>query len=131
MFRRIQFLTPYLLVIMLATGCSPSKSINLTAADTGKQVNIKVGEQFIITLEGNPSTGNSWEAKDLDTSIIEQVGDTVFQSSNPDLVGSGGTLTMTFEGLKTGTSTLTLVYHRPWETGVDPIDTFEITVTIK
>jgi inhibitor of cysteine peptidase len=82
-------------------------------------------------LEGNPSTGYSWETKDLDSSMFEQVGDTVYQSSDPGLVGSGGTFTMTFKVLKAGTSILTLVYRRPWETGVDPADTFEISVTAK
>jgi predicted secreted protein len=55
----------------------------------------------------------------------------VFKSSNPELVGSGGTITLTFKVLKTGTGTLNLVYHRPWETGVEPINTYTTTITVK
>jgi inhibitor of cysteine peptidase len=131
MFRKFQPLALLLLFSMFASACNPSKSISLTAADAGKQVSIKVDEQVVITLDGNPSTGYTWESKDLDTALFEQVGDTVFQSSNPGLVGSGGTLTLTFRALKSGTSPLLLVYHRPWEVGIDPIATFEITVTVK
>ena len=131
MLRKIQPLILFLLVITMITACSPAKNVVLTASDNGKQVNFKVGEQIVITLNGNPSTGYSWEAKDLVTAIFEQVGDPVFQSSNPALVGSGGTLTLTFKTLKVGTSPLTLIYHRPWETGVEPIDTFSISVTVK
>lgn len=131
MLRKILSLVTLAVVLILVTACSSSKQANLTAADKGSQVEVKVGEQIVITLDGNPSTGYTWEAKDLDTTMFEQVGDPVFSSSNPGLVGSGGTLALTFKALKAGTVTLTLVYHRPWETGADPIDTFAVTVTVK
>lgn len=115
----------------MVSSCSSNDQVSLLAADNGSQVNIKVGGLIVITLDGNPSTGYSWEAKDLDTSSFEQIGDPVFNSSNPGLVGSGGTLTLTFKTLITGTSTLTLVYHRPWEKTIDPLDIFEVTVNAK
>jgi inhibitor of cysteine peptidase len=128
-----KILSPVLLalVLVIATACSPAKPINLTAADKGSQVKVKVGEQIVITLDSNPSTGFTWEAKDLDTTLFEQVGDPTFNSSNPGLVGSVGTLTVTFKAVKAGTASLLLVYHRPWETGVDPVDTFTVSVTVK
>jgi inhibitor of cysteine peptidase len=131
MSRKTLSLVALAIVLILATACAPSKQVTLTAADKGSQVEVKVGGQIVITLDGNPSTGFSWEAQDLDATMFEQVGDPVFNSSNPDLVGSGGTLTLTFKALQAGTAALTLVYHRPWETGVDPVDTFMVTVTVK
>ena len=120
------------ILLILVTACgSAANKVSLTSADKDSQVEVKVGGQIVITLDGNPSTGYTWQAKDLDASMFEQVGDTTFISSNPGLVGSGGTLALTFKTLKEGTTTLALVYHRPWETGVDPIDTFEVTVTVK
>jgi len=118
-------------MIILATACSPAKPANLTAADKGSQVSVKVGGQIVITLDGNPSTGYTWEAQGLDTTIFKQVGEATFVSSDPGLVGASGTLTLTFKVLKAGTASLTLVYHRPWETGVEPLDTFSVTVTVK
>jgi len=118
-------------VLFLASACSPSKQANLTATDKDSQVEVKLGGKIIIGLDGNPSTGYTWEAKDLDSTMFEQVGDSVFSSSNSDLIGSGGTLTLTFKTLKAGTAALTLVYHRPWEVDIDPIDTFAVTVTAK
>jgi predicted secreted protein len=47
------------------------------------------------------------------------------------LVGAPGTQTLTFQALKTGTTTLTLGYHRRWETGVQPVNTFQIMVSIQ
>ena len=118
-------------VLILATACSSPQSTILTTTNNGNQVEVKVGGQIIIKLDGNPSTGYTWEAKDLDATMFTQVGDPVFDSSNPGLVGSGGTLTLTFKTLKAGTSPLTLVYHRPWETGVDPTNTFTVTLKVK
>jgi len=120
------------IILLFTAACSSiAQQVNLTAADRGSQVEIKAGGQIIIALDGNPSTGYTWEAKDLDISMFEQVGDPTFVSSNPGMVGSGGTMTLTFKTLKTGTANLTLVYHRPWETNVEPIDTYTVTVTSK
>ena len=110
-----------------------SKQIEVTSSDNGKNLKVKVGEQIVVVLEGNPSTGYIWEAKDLDASMIQQVGETEFKSSNsnPGFAGAGGTLTLKFRALKVGTTSLTLVYHRPWETDVKPISSFVITINVK
>jgi len=131
MFYKILSTAMLALVLVMATACSTAKQVSLTTADQGGKVEVKVGGLIVIKLDDNPSTGFTWEAKDLDTTMFEQVGDSTFISSNPGLVGSGGTLTITFKALKAGTASLTLIYHRPWETGVDPIDTFAVTVTEK
>jgi inhibitor of cysteine peptidase len=132
MYRIFSYMAAFLAVITLAAACTPqAASLSLNADSNDKQVEIKSGGEITITLDGNPSTGYTWEAKDLDTSMFEVVGDPVFTSSNPDLIGSGGALALTFKTLKAGTSTLMLIYHRPWETDVEPIDTFSVSVTVK
>lgn len=130
MARKTLFLVALAAMVILITGCSSGQT-QLTAADNGKTVEVRAGNQITIVLEGNPSTGYTWEAKDLDASMFQQVGETEFKSGNPGLVGAGGTLTLTFKALKSGSATLTLVYHRPWETGVEPQNIFVVTVTVK
>ena len=132
MFNKIQPVVFALLVslLVLTTGCG-ARQVRLSAADEGKQVTIHTGEQLVISLDGNPTTGYTWEAQDLDASLFRQVGEVKFDSSSPGLLGSGGVQTLTLAALKPGTTTLTLVYHRPWEKGVAPIQTFSITVTIQ
>jgi len=132
MFRKIPPPILISLLLILVTACgNPANIVKLTSADQDGQVEVKSGGEVVINLDGNPSTGYTWEAKDLDATLFEQVGDATFVSSNPGLVGSGGTLSLTFKALKKGNATLTLVYHRPWEIGIDPIDTFEVMVTVK
>jgi inhibitor of cysteine peptidase len=129
MFRKTLFLSSLILVLVL-TACGPATA-KLTAEENGGQIEVKAGDLIGISLAGNPSTGYTWESKDLDATMFEQVGEAEFKSDNPSLVGAGGTLTLTFKALKAGTATLNLVYHRPWETDVEPLDTFSVTVTVK
>jgi inhibitor of cysteine peptidase len=117
-------------LIFFSAGCG-SKESTLTGADNGKAITVNTGETFLVKLEGNPSTGYTWETQDLDTTILEQVGEAAFESSNPSPVGAGGTLTLTFKALKPGVTTLTLFYHRSWEADVPPAETFTLQVTVK
>jgi inhibitor of cysteine peptidase len=119
------------LVMLLAmSACGPA-NVKLTASDNGGQVQVEAGSLIVISLEGNPSTGYTWEPRDLDAAMFELVGEPEFESDNPGLVGAGGVITLTFRVLKAGTGTLNLVYHRPWETDVEPLDTFSVTVTVE
>ena len=116
--------------MILSTGCGP-REVKVTTAENGGQIEVKAGDQFVVELEGNPSTGYTWEARDLDTNMFQQIGDAEFTSGDPGLVGAGGTLALTFKAIQAGTGTLTLVYHRSWEPDVAPADTFTVTVIVK
>ena len=120
------------LVVILASisGCKP-KAVQLTDADNNKEIPLEVGSQLVITLPGNPSTGYSWEVKSMDAAILGVVGEPQFVSDNTNLVGAGGQLSLTFEALKAGSTTLELVYHRAWETDIAPLQTFTVKVTVK
>jgi inhibitor of cysteine peptidase len=133
MFSRILLFIAMASIVVPTTGCGITQSakIKITKVDDGKTIDVKVGGEIVIELEGNPSTGYTWETKDMDVSLLQQVGETAFKSSNPGLIGSGGTLTLTFKALKTGKATLTLIYHRPWETNVAPQSTFIVTLAVK
>ena len=101
MVRKAIFLATLAAVIILITGCaprqfqvSPPEQVNLVASDNGENVSLFAGQELIIQLDGNPTTGYTWETKDLDTNLFRQVGDVQFTSSNPKLVGSGGVQTL-------------------------------------
>ena len=123
---------PILLVtgLVLCSGCAPMQTV-LSEADNGKQVSLPAGSQLSLRLPGNPTTGYTWEVQAVDASILQQLGEPGYQSDRPQLVGSGGTLTLNFKALKPGTTRLLLVYHRPFEANVAPLKTFDVTVTVK
>lgn len=118
------------LILLALTACS-QQTVSLNDAASGRSVELAVGQRLIITLPANPSTGYTWEVADGAAPVLELVGEPEFTSDNPSLVGSGGTLRLEFRAAQAGTTTLVLVYHRPWETDVEPLDTFRLTVTVR
>lgn len=133
-FKPLLSLIPLCLVALsLLASCSSASSattLNLTETDAGKSIDLKVGDTLQITLAGNPTTGYTWEALPLDPEILSQQDDPSFQADS-NAVGSGGKLTLTFQAVTAGKARLELVYRRSWETGVAPLQTFEVEVTVR
>ncbi len=123
----------YLVVFLLAelVACGP-QSGDLTEADNGSRVTLEQGQELVITLESNPTTGYSWHVMEVDADVLKQVGEIEYkQATGSDgLVGAGGTETIRFEAVATGEATLTLGYFRSWE-DEPPVETFTLTVVIK
>ncbi len=119
------------LLLGFLTGCS-SKGSTFTEANNGQPTTIQVGGKVVVELEANPSTGYTWEASNLDTTILKQSGETEYKpASSTPMPGQGGTQVLRFEAVGPGTTTLILIYHRPFETSVAPIKTFTIKVTVE
>jgi predicted secreted protein len=108
---------------------APPSITTLTAADAGSTVTLAVGDRLYVQLDGNPTTGYLWDVDGALPTVLEAVGQTLFQSES-DLIGAPGTFTLRFEVIATGSGALRLIYHRPFETA-DPLDTFEVTVTVQ
>lgn len=114
-------------------GGEPSNGGNLfylTEQQNGSSVTLAVGETIKIEVEGNPTTGFTWETENLDTALIEQAGEPTYIQDS-DLTGSGGRYVFTFKALKMGATKVRLIYHRPFEKGVPPKRTFEVSVNIR
>jgi inhibitor of cysteine peptidase len=107
--------------------------LQLDASADGTTQQLKPGEVMMITLESNPSTGFNWFATIADTNVLVQMGEPEFEepSSSTPLVGAPGKLTIFFQAVNPGTTTLTLDYERGWETGVVPAQTITITVEVQ
>ncbi|MGB3458808.1 MAG: lamin tail domain-containing protein [Halobacteriota archaeon] len=92
-------------------------------------INVTTGRFLVITLEGNPTTGYTWEVTEpLDELVLEQIGGIV-DVPESNLIGAGGVQIATFEVVGAGNATIKMVYHQPWETEVEPVDTFTVNVT--
>jgi len=93
----------------------------------GDAVNVAKGDEFVIALAANPSTGYSWTA--ADSPYVQQVSSKQVQHSS--LIGAPGTEEITFKAEKTGSITLELAYARSFEGGVPPAQTASFPVTIR
>ncbi len=117
-------------LLLLLFGCAPRTSHVLTAQDSGKTIELRPGETIQVVLEGNPTTGYTWEVSPESDAPVEAVGDWEFQPSSRAL-GAGGQLRLTLKAGRGGQGLLRLVYHRPFEAGTPPLATFEVTIVIK
>jgi inhibitor of cysteine peptidase len=109
------------------------EEVNIDENDADSQVELEQGQILVVTLESNPSTGYSWEVVEIQESILEQMGEAEFKPSEtgePPLVGAGGWEIFRFKAISAGQTSLKLVYHRPWEEGVEPTKTFSIQVVV-
>ena len=117
-----------------SSGDTPAggKTIEVTpVAQTGTTVDAAVGDTVVVKLEANATTGYEWQFTAGDTFTIEssEYEPTPVASG---VVGSGGTQVVTLKVTKAGSSDLTGVYVRPWETpSPEPAQQFQMTVVSK
>ena len=105
-------------------------TIELTAADSGSAHPATVGDRIVISLDANATTGYSWQlAPGLDTSVVKFVSQDYQQApASPNMVGVGGTATLTFEAVGEGTTTIALAYMRSGDTTA--ARSFMVTMTV-
>jgi len=96
---------------LLATGCIGEVE---TYTDPGQMVTIGAGQEFIIALGSDPSTGYSWQ-ESHDQAMLELVEKIYKEEVKEGVVGAGGVEYFRFKAVKTGETEITLVYKRPWE----------------
>ena len=135
MIRKLKSITRVIAYAFLAaallatlTACSAANEVNLGADDNGSQIELQADQTLVIGMEGNPTTGYSWEVEEVDEAVLRQVGEAEFEPES-DAVGSGGVQILRFEAVNSGQTDPELVYHRSWE-DEEPLETFSIQVTI-
>jgi inhibitor of cysteine peptidase len=111
-----------------------SEEVNVDEQDNGSQIDLKQGQILVITLQSNPTTGYRWEQVENQDSTLEQMGEAEFKPSEtggPPPVGDGGWEIFHYKAVSAEQKTLTLVYHRPWEEGVEPLRTFSLQIVVR
>jgi predicted secreted protein len=82
-----------------------------------------------VMLEGNATTGFTWELVDLDATVIAAEGDPAYEVEDSELVGAGGTWTWTLVAQRPGGCIVRFAYHRAWE-DEQPEATFSFTADV-
>ncbi len=110
-----------------------AKPIALDKSASGRTVTPALGQQVVISLKGNPTTGYSWSCAKIEGDAAVAVGKIKYvrDQAKPGMVGVGGVFVATFKAAKIGKSKITLEYKRPWEKNKPPAETFTLTVEVK
>lgn len=115
---------------LLLGGCTHPTPVTLGEGDSGHTIKVNVGQQIIVKLPSNQTTGYSWSTATLGG--LEQVGKATYKASETTaVVGSGGTQSFTFSGRHQGSGQLTLEYRRPWEKGTPAAQTWTVVVSVE
>ena len=112
----------------LLVGCTGGA---VTYTDASQTIDAEVGQEFVIALESNPTTGYGWQVQS-DDSFLE-LASSEFESDAPadsQMVGAGGVERFTFKALAQGETVVTLVYKRSWEetTGQEETRLFRVLI---
>jgi inhibitor of cysteine peptidase len=133
--KQFSFLSLLTLCVISLYACIAGENrntIKLNDADNNKTVHATVGQEIILKLVSNESTGYSWAYTDAVGSIIKLLDDKY--EVNPkfkDRDGAGGMHTFHFKVEKAGTAELMLVYSRSWEKPPSWQQQYKLTVTAK
>ncbi|MFZ4703344.1 MAG: protease inhibitor I42 family protein [Candidatus Methylumidiphilus sp.] len=122
------------LMVALSTACSANaKPLTANDTDTGRMIELRVGQRLLLNLGSNPTTGFSWVFDGKSNRILAQEDKPIYQADDKGkgLVGSGGIEHWTFRAIKKGTQTLRLDYRRPWEQVDEPANRVEFPVIVK
>jgi inhibitor of cysteine peptidase len=109
------------------------KAVSVDADDDGGEVALAAGDLLVVTLESNPTTGYSWSlAGGGQDDVLAFAGNEfIAPESTEPLVGQGGVEVWAFQAVAEGGGSVSMEYIRPWEQGVEPEDTFNITVVVE
>jgi len=131
-----------LIAILLATpACSSTRKVTVTCDEFAKSPNIErtinatVGGSLTVTLCSNPTTGFRWseQATIGDPDVLYQKSHRFIepQAKDQPIAGAPGAEEWVFTLNKTGTTTISMEYSRPWEGGEKGAWTFKLTVVVK
>ncbi|HON36662.1 MAG TPA: protease inhibitor I42 family protein [Methanothrix sp.] len=89
-------------------------------------MNVRLNEDFMLSLESNPTTGYVWEAI-FDSAFLD-LKKKDFKASDEKSVGAAGMEIFTFLPIKAGKTEITMVRKRAWESS--PLEERSIPVEI-
>jgi inhibitor of cysteine peptidase len=118
-----------IVAMVYIAGLGLGNEVEVTAEDHGGKVTLREGHMLVVTLDSNPTTGYKWQVKEIDASIIEQVGQSEFEEDTAKL-GSPGVEVFRFKAVGTERTHLKLIYSRPWE-NEKPEKEFELEVVVE
>lgn len=118
-----------------ASQAATSNTVAIDETSNGGAVTLDQGQELVIALAANPSTGFAWEVDQIDEAVLRAAGDAEFRptSSEPGIAGAPEIETLRFRAVGAGETTLTLVYRRPFEAAETPTpeNSFTVQVTVR
>lgn len=123
----IRVIVAVAVLVVVVGACAGNDALTLDS--DGDRVSLTPGDEIQVTLEGNATTGFSWELVEFDPGVIAPVGEPTYEADESDLAGAGGRWTWTLRAVAAGESPVRFVYHRSWE-DEPPASSFSFTAVV-
>jgi predicted secreted protein len=104
-----------LLLAACGTG-QKADPVYVSETDSGRTVVLSSGQELFVTLTSNATTGYSWSRRFTVDGVLAVVGEAEYLPDQPIIPGSGGKERFRFSAARTGRTTASFEYRRPWET---------------
>jgi inhibitor of cysteine peptidase len=105
-------------------------TVEVSESDDGAVKRVSPGEGVVIRLPENPTTGYRWSVEEIDPSVVEVAESEFEPSEEPSRPGAGGTRYLHLRARQPGTSPVTLVLRRPWESGGESLRRFQVNLEV-
>ena len=128
---RVLFLSA--LVALVAACKTPPMARELSDAVDGARARLTPGQDLIVNLDGNQSTGFRWVLTRGAGPVLTQVGEPEYvqRAAEGRLAGGGGVTTYRFKGGERGETQLVFNYRRPWEVNLPPAKTVRFDIRVE
>lgn len=103
--------------------------MQISAADSGKSLAADVGDELVVSLPENPTTGYRWQVDSLGSSLVLERDD--FALPRAAAIGAEGTRLLTFRATTPGHARLQLALRRDWEKKKPPMQDFSLSVDVQ
>jgi inhibitor of cysteine peptidase len=111
----------------ISTVKSPSSQTSIDESSDGMTIQLSAGDNLIINLQSQPSTGFRWQLDLINASVLQKVSNQ-FIPPSPPVIGGVGTEIWVFKAIGAGSSPISMEYSRSFESGA--AKTFNLTVNV-
>lgn len=105
-------------------------SVSITAADSGRQVTLKLGDDLIVELAENPTNGFSWAVDAGVLNALRLSGDQFYAGARTPARDESGVRAFRFTACGIGRDELRLKLWREWEGDQSISGRFSVTVRV-
>ena len=110
----------------------PPAPVTVSADQSGTSVALASGQDLVVRLPSNPTTGYRWIYVEPKDAVLRVDGPSSYDAQSAGgAAGAGGTEIWKLAPLKPGQQQLRFEYRRPWEPDVAPSRVATYTVTVK
>ena len=116
----------------LSPGSKPVSSMTLEESDAGRIVEVIRGQEFIIRLASNRTTGYSWALVSPGAGIVSRPNEPSYIPESPaGMTGTGGVETWSFKAIQIGEEELKFEYRRPFEPDTPAAKAVSFTIRVR